>query len=84
MVDIKHVATLAQLKIEDNELDKYQSQLNDIMTEIEKIVNVEVPNEDIMISSTTNKDRYEDDIIGNHISREVAYLRMLKIMIQNI
>lgn len=70
---VQHIAGLAKLKVSDNEMIKYQTQLTDILSEIKKILDVKIPNEDIMISPSFNKNRYNEDIIGFHISRELAF-----------
>ena len=71
---VKHIADLAKLSISDNEMEKYQKQLADILTEIDKIVEVEIDNNDIMISPTENKNVYSDDVIETHISKSDALL----------
>jgi len=70
---VKHIAKLAKLNIKDEELEKYKKQLSDIMSEIDKIIGVDITNEQIMISPTDNKDNYSDDIVENHISKEDAF-----------
>lgn len=70
---VKHIADLAKLTIKEEEYPKYQQQLQDILTEIEKITNVEIPNDDIMISPIAHINRYREDNIGYHISREDAF-----------
>ena len=70
---VKHIAKLAKLNIKDEELEKYKKQLSDIMSEIDKIIGVEITNKEIMISPTDNKDNYSDDIVENHISKEDAF-----------
>ena len=71
---VKHIADLAKLTISEDEMSKYQKQLTDILTEIDKIVDVEIPNDDIMISPSDNKNNYSEDVIESHISREDALL----------
>ena len=70
---VKHIASLAKLNIKDEEMEKYQKQLGDILTEIEKILEVDV-NDDIMISPSDNENCYSNDLVGNHISKEEAFL----------
>lgn len=69
---VKHIAKLARLSIQENEVEKYEQQLGDILTEIEKIVNVPIENEEIMISPTKNENCYSEDVIGTHINKEEA------------
>lgn len=76
---INHIASLAKLEIEDAEIEKYQQQITDILTEIEKIVKVEIPEENIMIGPSDSRDRYEEDIIGTHISRDLAFKNAKKV-----
>ena len=71
---VKHIADLAKLSIKDEEMEKYQKQLTDILTEIDKIIEVEIDNKDIMISPTENKNVYSDDVIETHISKSDALL----------
>lgn len=71
---VKHIADLAKLNIKDEEMEKYKKQLTDILSEIEKIVEVDVANDEIMISPTDNKNCYTEDAIEQHISREDAFL----------
>lgn len=68
--EVKHIADLAKLEISESEMKKYQKQLTDIWNDIEKIVNVEIPDVDIMISPCALKNIYEEDKIGFHLSKE--------------
>jgi len=69
---VEHIAKLARLSIDEQEIPKYEQQLGDILTEIEKIVSVPIGNEEIMISPTKNENCYREDIIGTHINKEEA------------
>lgn len=69
---VLHIADLAKINIDKEEIKKYQEQLTDILTEIDKIQEVSVDG-DIMISPITTKNNYTDDVIENHISREDAF-----------
>ena len=70
---VKHIADLAKLNIEDDEMQKYQKQLTDILTEIDKILKVDIKNEEIMISPSDNRNVYSLDVIENHISKNDAF-----------
>ncbi len=70
---VRHIADLAKLNIEDDEMSKYQKQLTDILTEIDKILKVDIKNEDIMISPSDNRNVYSLDVIENHISKNDAF-----------
>lgn len=69
---VKHIASLAKLNIKDEEMEKYQKQLSDILTEIDKIVEVKI-DEEIMISPSDNKNNYSEDIVEEHILKEEAF-----------
>lgn len=71
---VKHIAELAKLNVKEEEMGKYQKQLSDILTEIEKIIEVNIDTNEIMISPTDNKNCYSEDIIEQHISRDDAFL----------
>ena len=67
---VLHVAKLAKLEVKDEEIEKYSTQLGDILSEIEKIVSVDIPdNLDIMISPTDQEDVYSETP-SNHLSKE--------------
>ena len=70
---VRHIADLAKLNIEDDEMSKYQKQLTDILTEIDKILKVDIKNEDIMISPSDNRNVYSLDVIENHVSKNDAF-----------
>lgn len=69
---VKHIANLAKLNVTEEEMNKYQKQLNDILTEIDKILKVDITNDEIMISPSDNKNCYSEDVIESHISKSDA------------
>lgn len=76
MIDIekvKHIANLAKLEIDEKDMEKYQKQLSDILQDVEKIVKAEIPECDIMISPSANRNLYNEDKIGYHLSREQMF-----------
>ncbi len=70
---VKHIADLAKLNVEADEMQKYQKQLTDILTEIDKILKVDIKNEEIMISPSDNRNVYSLDVIENHISKNDGF-----------
>lgn len=66
--DVNHVIDLAKLK--ENDIDRYKSQLNDILTEIDKILEVEITEDEIMISPSDNINRYNDDVVCGVIDKK--------------
>lgn len=67
---VKHIADLAKLNIKDEEMAKYQIQLTDILSEIDKILKVDIKEEEIMISPSTNQNVFDEDKIEQHLSKE--------------
>ena len=69
--EVDHVADLARLYVYDSEYPNYEKQLYDILSEIKKIEDVEVKEDDeIMISPSTNINEYSNDTIGPMLSKE--------------
>lgn len=67
---VLHVASLAKLRIEEDEIDKYVKELKDLMDEVNRIQEVEIEDDEILICPTENKDVYKDDTIGSMLTRE--------------
>ena len=67
---VKHVADLAHISITEQEEEMYLTQLNDILNEIKKIEEVNVDDEEIMISSVDKINCYKDDEPGVMDKRE--------------
>lgn len=60
--EVLKVAHLARVYIGDNEIEMYKGQLEAIMNEINKINEVEIIDDDIMISPSSNINKYREDI----------------------
>ena len=67
---VKHIADLAKLNIKDEEMAKYQIQLTDILSEIDKILKVDIKEEEIMISPSANQNVFDEDKIEQHLPKE--------------
>ncbi|MDD3186958.1 MAG: Asp-tRNA(Asn)/Glu-tRNA(Gln) amidotransferase subunit GatC [Bacilli bacterium] len=72
--DVYHVANLAKLALDEEDAEKYHGQLNDILTEIEKIETVDIKEQDIMISSSNNTNRFSNGST-THISKDEVLAR---------
>lgn len=71
---VMHVANLARLSVSDDEVDKYGVQLSDILTEIDKINKVDIDsNKDILIAPTANTNCFNNDVVGDMLSKEEAF-----------
>lgn len=60
--DVLHVAHLARVSIKEEEIEKYQKQLNQILDEMKRINEVELKEENILISPSDNENVYREDI----------------------
>jgi aspartyl-tRNA(Asn)/glutamyl-tRNA(Gln) amidotransferase subunit C len=72
--DVSHVIDLAALEVDEKEIEKYQEQLNDILNEIKKIENANVDDLEIMISPSTNINRY-NTAFTTHLKKEEVLLK---------
>lgn len=70
---VMHVANLARLEVNENELKKYGAQLASILTEIDKILSVDIKNNDLLIAPTSNTNRYSSDTVGSMLSRDEIF-----------
>lgn len=68
--EVEHVANLARLKVNDEDKEWYASQLGDIMTEVNKIIDVDINEKNIMITSSNNINMYSEDEIGEMLKTE--------------
>ncbi|MEG0826416.1 MAG: Asp-tRNA(Asn)/Glu-tRNA(Gln) amidotransferase subunit GatC [Bacilli bacterium] len=75
--DIKHVALLARLKINDEELENYEIQLNDILTDLNKISETKIEG-DIMITPSNNRNRFNEDEVLPMIDKNEVLKRANK------
>ncbi len=60
--DVLHVAHLARINVSDEELEKYQKQLNQILDEMKRINEVNLESEEIFISPSENTNVYREDV----------------------
>ena len=67
---VLHVASLAKLRIEEDEIEKYVKELKDLMAEVDRIQEAEIDDEEILISPSTNRNVYNDDTVGSMLTRE--------------
>lgn len=60
--EVLHVAHLARIGVDDDDIEKYSHQLKQIMNEIDKINEIDVDISDFMISPTKNSNLYRSDV----------------------
>ena len=66
--EVLHVAELAKIRINENEIETYQIELKKLLNEVEKIDNVKNYDDEILISPTEEKCVMRDDSIGEMLN----------------
>lgn len=59
--EVLHVAHLARIDVTDEEIETYRYQLKELINEVEKINNVEISDEDMLITPVKHTVRFRDD-----------------------
>lgn len=59
--EVLHVANLARIDVSEDEIDVYRKDLKELINEIDKIKNVEVKTEDILITPIEHETRVRND-----------------------
>lgn len=62
--EVMHVANLAKIELTETEIEKYQYQLKELLTDVEKIVNIESIDENILIANWSENTKLRKDIEG--------------------
>ena len=70
--EVYHVAHLARIEIDDDELENYKIKLKQILHEIEKMNELEVDNEDILIAQINKEVTLRDDVKGEMLDPKEA------------
>lgn len=81
--EVLHVANLANIFVNDDEMDSYKKELKQIMNEIDRINELNVEN-DIMVSPSENINVYReddgietsDDVLSNAPKRNGNYVEI--------
>lgn len=60
--EVLHVAHLARISVNDEDIKKYKVGLKQILNEIEKINEVNVSTDEILITPTDNRNNYREDV----------------------
>ena len=66
--EVLHVAELARIAISESELEKYQIQLKQIMDSVDKIKDVEVNDDKMLIANWSNKTELRKDESGEMLN----------------
>jgi aspartyl-tRNA(Asn)/glutamyl-tRNA(Gln) amidotransferase subunit C len=70
--EIEHIAALAHLKFNDDELNKFSSQFSKIVDYVSSIENLNLDDVEPMTRPTDAKNVFREDIPQNSISKEDA------------
>jgi aspartyl-tRNA(Asn)/glutamyl-tRNA(Gln) amidotransferase subunit C len=70
--DVEYIANLARLKFNEKELENFTHQLNDILTYIEKLNELNTENVEPLSHPVENVNVFRDDVIKPSIDRELA------------
>ncbi len=71
-IDVKHVAKLANLKVKDSDLPKFEKQLNEIVGYIEKLNEVDTEGVEITSQVTGLENVTRDDKSTESLTQEEA------------
>lgn len=63
--EVLHVADLAKIEVDENDIIKYKVELKQIMNQIDLINKVNIYEEEILISPSENKNIYREDVFVN-------------------
>lgn len=66
-VDIKHVAKLARLKIDDSELARYENEMSDIISMVESMPDID---DEWLVDENNAMELRKDELSDNKLSRE--------------
>lgn len=71
---VRDVAHLARLTLREQDIMKYQKELGQILTEIDKINQAEVKeDEEMLICPTTNENFYNSDEVKDMVTKEDVF-----------
>ena len=66
--EVKHVAELAKIKIDDAQIDKYRKELKVLLNNVEKINDVKGYDDEIIIAPFSRDAVLRDDCVGEMLS----------------
>ena len=68
--EVLHVANLARIKVDENEIEKYQVELKQLLNDVEKINEVEGYDEEILIAPWDQDADLRCDEVGKMLEKE--------------
>jgi len=66
--EVLHVAQLAKIKVTEEEIEKYQVELKQLLTDVEKINDVEGYDDDILIANWSSETILREDTQGEMLN----------------
>ena len=70
--DVEHIAELARLKFNKEELENFTNQLNEILTYVEKLNELDTENVEPLSHPVENNNVFRDDIVKPSIQKNEA------------
>ena len=70
--DVEHIAELARLKFNEEELENFTNQLNEILTYVEKLNELDTENVEPLSHPVENNNVFRDDIVKPSIQKNEA------------
>jgi aspartyl-tRNA(Asn)/glutamyl-tRNA(Gln) amidotransferase subunit C len=70
--DVEYIANLSRLKYDDKELENFTHQLNDILSYMEKLNELDTENVEPLAHPIENTNVFRDDVVKESIDRELA------------
>lgn len=70
--EVKKVAFLARLEFKEEEIEKFQTQLNDILSYVDKLSEVDVEGIEPLSHAIEMKNAFREDKVEKSIDRELA------------
>ena len=66
-IDIKHIAKLSRLKIDESEIARYEKEMSDIIDMVEQLPAIE---DDLLLDTSNVMKLRKDELSNNKISRD--------------
>jgi aspartyl-tRNA(Asn)/glutamyl-tRNA(Gln) amidotransferase subunit C len=70
--EVEHIAKLAKLKFNDDEIDEYTTQLNEILKYVDKLNELDTTNVKPLSHPVSGENVFREDVLKNSISTEDA------------
>ena len=68
--EVLHVARLARIELSEEEIEEYQIHLKQLIDDIDKIRDIEINDEELLISPVEQDSIMRDDVVGEMLAVE--------------